>query len=204
MVFNPFGVNLQQHIDRTLGPDSTYASKFLALKRPNLLAPAEVCALSIFKMLSVTRELLICPQVHVLQLFEFDEKGFIDHVGAMAAARRVLPEYLPRTAKLVKEWSTKRAYRSVDFLFCDPTTTRVLFAVEIDDPSHQDPARKDADEIKDMMFASTEIPLYRFTNAQIHSVSSQLETAWEAGFMVLFEAAADAWAARSAFFIRAS
>lgn len=147
----------------------------------------------------------MCPQVHLLQLFEFDETAFRQHLQKLqdiAKKQYVLPQYLPKVDGLVKSWSNKRAYRSVDFVFCDPGTTKVLFGIEIDDPSHNEPARRDADEIKDMMFASAGLPLYRFTNVQILQFQRMPQSAWQAAFDPLALAAEATWVEREAHFHR--
>jgi hypothetical protein len=197
-MFNPTGVGRLQR----LGPSSGYASSFLSLKRTTLLVPAEIAALRLFEVVSQTKDYLICPQVHILQMFDFNEQAFRVHVADTVKQDFVRPEYAPNVDKLLKSWSTNRAYRSVDFVFCDPKTTEVQFGIEIDDPSHLTPERRDVDEIKDMMFASVGLPLYRFTNAQILMVAQLPPAAWQASFDPLADAAEKAWVLREAHFFR--
>ncbi len=197
-MFNPLGRGSAQR----LGPGSGFASPFLKLKRPELLVKAEVAALEIFRTVAPIRGLLICPQVHVLQIFDFDEANFAAHVDAIVKSQYISPAYAPKVPHLLKSWSTNRAYRSVDFLFCDPVSTKVLFGIEIDDPSHKDANRKEADEIKDLIFASVGLPLYRFTNAQVFNLQAQPFNSLQTGWDSLLADSANAWDARQAYFFR--
>ncbi|MGQ3911419.1 DUF2726 domain-containing protein, partial [Enterobacter hormaechei] len=61
-------------------------------------------------------------------------------------------------------------FKSVDFLVCNKITTKVIYAIEIDDPSHIDPQRQQWDEIKNNIFKIAKIPLIRFSNEQINDI----------------------------------
>jgi hypothetical protein len=49
--------------------------------------------------------------------------------------------------------------KHVDFLFCDPQTLKPMLGVELDDASHQRPARVERDALVDGVFASAGLPL---------------------------------------------
>ena len=42
-------------------------------------------------------------------------------------------------------WWNKVCQRSIDFLLCDPATLKPLLAIELDEPSHEAPARQARD-----------------------------------------------------------
>ena len=52
--------------------------------------------------------------------------------------------------------------KHVDFLVCSRDTMRPLFAVELDDSSHQREAARERDEFKDAAFKAARLPLVRF------------------------------------------
>jgi predicted RNA-binding Zn-ribbon protein involved in translation (DUF1610 family) len=51
------------------------------------------------------------------------------------------------------------AQRHIDFVFCHPATMKPLFAVELDDSSHQRADRKSRDKFVDQAFQSAGLPL---------------------------------------------
>jgi hypothetical protein len=51
--------------------------------------------------------------------------------------------------------------KQVDFVLCDPKTLRPIFAIELDDSSHQRPDRITRDEFVDKVFSVSKIPLVR-------------------------------------------
>jgi hypothetical protein len=205
-MFNPLAVGMAKRLKDQMGPGSGLASPFLKLRRQSLLFPAEKDALEILRVFSATKDLLICPQVHVLQIFGFDDAGFEEafdaYASRLAKEQYVLKDYVPKAKAVLQDWSYKRAYRSVDFLCCDRQTTDIQFGIEIDGLSHDDPKQQESDEVKDMMFASANIPLYRFTNAEIASVKNLPSDQWENAFSLIAESAATAWEKRCAYFFR--
>jgi hypothetical protein len=63
------------------------------------------------------------------------------------------------------ERHTARNYiksRHVDFIACPPRTLEILFAIELDDPSHDRDDRHTADLFLNAALAAAAIPLYRF------------------------------------------
>lgn len=47
----------------------------------------------------------------------------------------------------------------MDFVLCDPETSRPIIAIELDDPSHARPDRIERDEMIDKAFKDAELPL---------------------------------------------
>lgn len=90
---------------------------------------------------SVSEKYLVFPQVHLSALLD-----------------RKLPN---------QDW--KHAFRhingkSVDFVLCDKMTLKPVYAVELDDYTHQYKNRVERDREVDRIFEHTDIPLVRFTN----------------------------------------
>ncbi len=54
--------------------------------------------------------------------------------------------------------------KSVDFVLCDKMTLKPVYAVELDDYTHQYKNRVERDREVDRIFEHTDIPLVRFTN----------------------------------------
>jgi len=52
--------------------------------------------------------------------------------------------------------------RHVDFLVCEPARMRPLLGIELDDASHQTPARQRRDEFVERVFRTARLPLLRF------------------------------------------
>lgn len=59
-------------------------------------------------------------------------------------------------------WFYKISSKHVDFIITD-NNLKVLFAIELDDKSHNREDVKEKDKFKDLFFKSIEIPLYRIT-----------------------------------------
>jgi uncharacterized protein DUF2726 len=60
--------------------------------------------------------------------------------------------------------------KHVDFLACDPRTTALVFAVELDDSSHLLDGRRSRDEFVDQAFAAIGVPIVRFAARREYSV----------------------------------
>jgi len=59
--------------------------------------------------------------------------------------------------------------KHVDFVLCDPTTLRPLFAVELDDRSHARADRAERDTFVDQAFAAASLPLIRIPAQSAYS-----------------------------------
>lgn len=57
------------------------------------------------------------------------------------------------------------ARHHLDFVLCDPESTEILAAVELDDKSHELPKRKRRDDFLNQAFLDAQIPLIRFKAA---------------------------------------
>jgi hypothetical protein len=60
--------------------------------------------------------------------------------------------------------------KHVDFLACDPRTTAIVFAVELDDSSHLLDGRRRRDDFVDQAFAAAGVPIFRFAVRRGYSV----------------------------------
>jgi hypothetical protein len=60
-----------------------------------------------------------------------------------------------------KDWFRKIAHAHVDFVICQPESTRPLLVIELDDRSHLDPAQGRRDEWKDDVLCAARLPVYR-------------------------------------------
>jgi len=57
----------------------------------------------------------------------------------------------------------------VDFLLCDPKTLKPVFAVELDDSSHEHSARQERDAFVEEVFAAAQLPLMRIPAQQAYN-----------------------------------
>ncbi|EPR0416081.1 DUF2726 domain-containing protein [Enterobacter hormaechei] len=163
MHFDPFG----KSIFKMLGPDIRNKS-ILKLKRVDgILTATEIEALNVLEKVFSTPSFRIFTQVHLLQIFDID-KNIIDNV---LKGSHVLGDFKKRHEdNVVDYWHKQLGFKSVDFLVCNKITTKVIYAIEIDDPSHIDPQRQQWDEIKNNIFKIAKIPLIRFSNEQINDI----------------------------------
>ena len=63
--------------------------------------------------------------------------------------------------------SGKFAYH-IDFVLCEPTTTRPLLAIELDDRSHRSARSIERDRFKDEVLATGGVPVYRVPASQAY------------------------------------
>jgi hypothetical protein len=59
-------------------------------------------------------------------------------------------------------YSKRIAYYHVDFVLCDPVSSKPLAGIELDDKSHETPIQQRRDNFKDKVFAVAMLPLLRF------------------------------------------
>ncbi|TDK61205.1 DUF2726 domain-containing protein [Sapientia aquatica] len=186
--YNPFGKGLSAE----LGP-SGKKSKILSFKRQGgLLVNSEMQALQILSSFRPTSQYLIFPQVHLLQTFDVDQKKLDEEFKKRAVAS---PFKESIAEKVAKKWKFEMGWKSVDFLVCSTQNSRVLGGIEIDDPTHaEDPARQACDLVKNIIFASLDVPLLRFTNAQIAELHSEgFGSNHSASFSAYLQSATAAW-----------
>ena len=65
--------------------------------------------------------------------------------------------------------------KHLDFILCEPSTFRVLCAVELDDSSHKAPARRKRDDFLEEALRTAGVPLLRFPVKQAYSLSELRE-----------------------------
>lgn len=183
---DPFGEGLE----KSLSPNGK-KSPVIGLKRKNgILTNVELQALKLMQDLSPTKQYAIFPQVHVLQIFDIDSAALEN----LFNSNYVLSAYHDGISGQVKRaWNYEMGWKSIDFLLCDNNTTRVLFGIEIDDPSHDEPERQASDLVKNILFASASIPLLRFTNANITQFSNLKKEQYQSTFQSLFNSAEQSW-----------
>jgi len=54
--------------------------------------------------------------------------------------------------------------KSVDFVLCDKVTLKAVYAIELDDTSHESTVRQERDGEVERIFQDTDLPLVRFSN----------------------------------------
>ncbi len=163
MPFDPLG----NSIFKILGPDIRNKS-ILKLKRSDgILTATEIKALNLLEEVINTSKCRIFTQVHLLQIFDVD-KQIINNELKVSHVLEQLKKI--RENSLVDYWNKQLGFKSVDFLVCNKITTKIIFAIEIDDPSHNSLQRQKWDEIKNKIFKIAKVPLLRFSNEQITDV----------------------------------
>lgn len=188
MAFNPIGDGVADQ----LSPNGK-KSRIVSLKRQGgLLTSVELEAYKLLLRLSPTSQYLILPQVHLLQLFKIDLKL----IDAELAKHRVLKAYREEIrTQISKNWEFEMGWKSIDFVVCAPDTTKVLGAIEIDDPTHNDPKRAACDLTKDVIFSSVGLPLLRFTNQQIWDLAGAPSSKLQSTFLEAVTLANKNWQA---------
>ena len=115
------------------------------------------------------------------------ENAFFGHLQQAAEGRHVIsmkvrlsdvldcPKH-PERQKLFNRISAKH----LDFILCDPRTTRILAAIELDDRSHGRRRRQERDEFVDRALEAAGIPLIRFQASSRYdsrAIAARLEEA---------------------------
>jgi very-short-patch-repair endonuclease len=119
----------------------TPTGEILYKTRGALLSPAE---LSFFRILQnvIGKSVLICPKVRLVDILKPNNQAA----------------------------SNKISQKHVDFLLCNPATTRVLGVVELDDKSHGRADRVERDAFVDGAFAAAGIRIVHFKASVSYSV----------------------------------
>jgi hypothetical protein len=123
------------------GEKSTQAKitpQYLYSRKKNFISPSEK---EFFKMLVEVAgdRYHVFPQIHLSALFNNETKG----------------KYCKLAFQIINR-------RSVDFVLCDKLTLEPVYAVELDDPTHNRPSRVKRDANVDKLFAQHNFPLVRF------------------------------------------
>lgn len=117
-----------------LPPVETDTITFPYHVRDDFLSPAEQSFYHVIKSM-MGDHLVICPKVSLWDIFfvslPHENRGAINRIQQ----------------------------KHVDFVICDPKTMRPLFALELDDSSHQRPNRKQRDAFVDRVFEAAGLPL---------------------------------------------
>lgn len=92
----------------------------------------------------------IFPQIHLSSIFNEKLKNGQDWEGARAHIEK----------------------KSVDYVVCDKSTKKILFAIELDDKSHEKPDRVARDKTVNELFSVVGIPLIRLTASD--DISSEM------------------------------
>ena len=118
------------------------------LLRDDFLSPAELSFYLTLKH-TVSDWALICPKVNLFDLFYVkysDQKRFWKYM-------------------------IKINRKHVDFVLCDPKTTKPLLGIELDDKSHKRSDRQARDEFVDNVFSAANLPLERIPVKHSYSTS---------------------------------
>lgn len=102
-----------------------------------ILTNAEYKFYVALKPLMDSHSYIICPKVGLKDLFEVNSD-----------------------TKDKQKYFGKISQKHIDFLICD-SNLHPLFAIELDDKSHQRDKVKEKDKFKDELFANTQLTLYR-------------------------------------------
>jgi hypothetical protein len=105
--------------------------------RDDFLSNAEASFFQVLKTM-IGDHLVICPKVSLAELF-----------------------FVPRSNEAYQIYQNKIDRKRIDFLLCNPQTLRPVFAIELDDSSHERPDRQARDAFVEEVFATTELPLVR-------------------------------------------
>jgi hypothetical protein len=119
-------------IDTTL--ESPETDSFPYRIRDDFLSPAEQSFYLVLKNM-MGEHLAICPKVSLADIF------FVTRPNENKSAYNRINR------------------KHVDFLICEPKTMKPRFAIELDDSSHQRPAREERDDFVDAVFKAADLPL---------------------------------------------
>lgn len=102
----------------------------------NILTNEEYKFYLVLKQITNEQRNLICPKVGLKDIANVTDKD----------------NYM--------KWFGKISQKHVDFIICDENL-KVLYAIELDDPSHNTPKAKEKDKFKNEFFEKINIPLIR-------------------------------------------
>lgn len=122
-----------------------FSHKYYPYKARPVLTKREYKFYMLLRVEADRRNLLICPKVGVKDLLEVTDR------------------------KRYMKYFHKIAQKHIDFVICD-RDLRVLFALELDDCSHDTREARKRDEFKDRAFKAAHIPLKRIRDFDEKSV----------------------------------
>ena len=111
--------------------------------RDDFLSRAEASFFKVLKTMIGDR-LVICPRVSLAELF-----------------------FVPRS-DAYQAYQNKIDRKRLDFLLCDPGALKPIFAIELDDSSHERPDRLGRDAFVEEVFATAQLPLVRVPAQQAY------------------------------------
>jgi len=123
-------------------------------KEPALLSPGERSFFGVLEQ-AVNKEVRLMCKVRLADVVKV-RAGF-DAVKRQSAFNRIQSKHL-------------------DFVACDPATYAVLFAVELDDKSHNHPKRRDRDEFVDTVLNEVGVPIFHFAAKGSYSMQEVRDT----------------------------
>jgi len=191
--------------------------KFLK-RRAGLLVEKELKAFN-YLAICIKDTMTICPQVHLLQIFDFDKQELLKLAATVVDIPREKEDegnMLIEQDNLSFETNKERGIRlvrdswskfgigdkSVDFLVCDRKTFEILFAIEIDGDSHGTAEvestvvdierQKKWDSVKTNLFNAAKIPLLRVKNSDL-AVLPENTSEGKADALKIFNDALEVW-----------
>ncbi|MCL1819887.1 MAG: DUF2726 domain-containing protein [Oscillospiraceae bacterium] len=120
--------------------------------KDNFLTPTEYVFFHAL-LQTVNNRAYICPKVGIKD-FLFISKG---------------------TSSYMKYWGSI-SQKHIDFLLCHPQTMQPLCAIELDDPSHNDPKVQKRDAFVEKVYKDANLPLVRFKTKESYD-SNEIEYA---------------------------
>ncbi len=79
---------------------------------------------------------------------------------------------VPKGTDNHRSWLNKILSKHIDFVICDKDSLEVLAGIELDDPSHLQPARIQRDKFVNAAFDDAGLPLLRIPTADGYEVSA--------------------------------
>lgn len=122
-----------------------YQRKAYPYTSRHILTRREYKFYQLLKIVAEEYDCIICPKVGLKDLLQVSSNK---HYG---------------------KYFSKIAAKHVDFVICDHEL-HVLFAIELDDSSHETPSAIQRDRFKDRAFAAADIPLKRIRDINLNAI----------------------------------
>lgn len=129
-----FGKRAVQRPEYSITRDEPEKDPFPYRTRDDFMSPAELSFYGVLKSI-MGEHMVICPKVSLADIFFVARPN--ENQGAYSRINR----------------------KHVDFLICNPNTLKPVFALELDDASHQRADRQERDEFVDEVFRVAGLPL---------------------------------------------
>lgn len=125
--------------------------------RTQLLSPNELDFYKAFSNTSFSRDFHVCFKVRMADIIKCSDEDWSKGWGALIGAKHI------------------------DFTLCEPRTTKIIAAIEIDDQSHAQTNRRERDKFVNRAFATAGVTLIRISAKQSYS-SSEIESLLSSSF----------------------